>query len=74
MQTEITNILLDKGIITADQLHIAALEQRKQKRLLSEILIDLHFVSEQVIGALRRITAHYLAIIQGIHISIFKKN
>lgn len=52
LQTEITNILLNKGIITADQLHIASLEQQKQKRLLSEILIDLQFVNEQVMGAL----------------------
>lgn len=50
LQEKFAKTLLDQGSITADQLHIALLEQQKQNRSLSEILIDLHFISEQIIG------------------------
>lgn len=52
LQETFAQTLLDQGIVTSDQLHIAVLEQQKQNRLLSEILIDLHFISEQVMGEL----------------------
>lgn len=52
LQDTFAKTLLNQGIVTADQLHIAVLEQQKQNRLLSEILIDLHFISEQVMGEL----------------------
>ncbi len=40
--------LIGKGLITADQLDIALTEQKKNKKLLGEILIALGFVSESV--------------------------
>jgi type II secretory ATPase GspE/PulE/Tfp pilus assembly ATPase PilB-like protein len=52
LQETFTQNLLNQGIVTADQLHIAVLEQQKQNRLLSEILIELHFISEQAMGEL----------------------
>ena len=40
--------LLDKGLISIDQLEIAVTEQKKNGRLLGEILVTLGFVSESV--------------------------
>jgi hypothetical protein len=40
--------LLKKGLISADQLDIALTEQKKNGRLLGEILVTLGFVSESV--------------------------
>ncbi len=40
--------LLNKGLISADQLEIALTEQKKNHRLLGEILVGLGFVSESV--------------------------
>ncbi len=40
--------LLDKGLISADQLDIALTEQKKIGRLLGEVLVGLGFVSESV--------------------------
>jgi type IV pilus assembly protein PilB len=45
-------ILLEKGVITPDQLHIALIEQQKHNEFLSEILINLRFVSPVVVGEL----------------------
>ena len=40
--------LLDKGLISFDQLEIALTEQKKSGRLLGEQLVDLGFVSESI--------------------------
>jgi type II secretory ATPase GspE/PulE/Tfp pilus assembly ATPase PilB-like protein len=40
--------LLDKGLISRDQLEIALTEQKKTHRLLGEVLVSLGFVSESV--------------------------
>ncbi len=40
--------LIDKGLISADQLEIALTEQKKNKKLLGEVLVALGFVSESV--------------------------
>ena len=40
--------LIEKGLITADQLEIALTEQKKKRRLLGEVLVALGFVSESV--------------------------
>ena len=40
--------LLDKGLISIDQLDIALTEQKKNGRLLGEVLVGLGFVSESV--------------------------
>jgi type II secretory ATPase GspE/PulE/Tfp pilus assembly ATPase PilB-like protein len=40
--------LLDKGLISIDQLEIAVTEQKKNGRLLGEVLVGLGFVSESV--------------------------
>ena len=40
--------LLDKGLISFDQLEIAITEQKKNGRLLGEVLVGLGFVSESV--------------------------
>jgi type II secretory ATPase GspE/PulE/Tfp pilus assembly ATPase PilB-like protein len=55
-------ILLEKGIITSDQLHIALIEQQKQGELLGEILINLKFVSPAVICELSSQISGYLHI------------
>ena len=41
--------LLEKGLISIDQLDIALTEQKKNGRLLGEVLVALGFVSESVI-------------------------
>jgi len=40
--------LLEKGLISIDQLEIALTEQKKNGRLLGEVLVSLGFVSESV--------------------------
>ena len=40
--------LLEKGLISADQLEIALTEQKKHGRLLGEQLVGLGFVSESI--------------------------
>jgi type II secretory ATPase GspE/PulE/Tfp pilus assembly ATPase PilB-like protein len=45
-------ILLEKGVITPDQLHIALIEQQKHDEFLSEILINLRFASPAIVGEL----------------------
>ena len=40
--------LLEKGLITIDQLEIGLTEQKKNGRLLGEVLVGLGFVSESV--------------------------
>ncbi len=45
-------ILLEKGVITPDQLHIALIEQQRLNGFLSEILIDLRFAPPAVVGEL----------------------
>ncbi|VAW52598.1 Type II secretion system protein E [hydrothermal vent metagenome] len=40
--------LLEKGVITVDQLDIALTEQKKKGRLLGEVLVTLGFVSESI--------------------------
>lgn len=40
--------LIEKGLITADQLDIALTEQKKNKKLIGEVLVALGFVSESV--------------------------
>ena len=40
--------LLEKGLVTFDQLDIALTEQKKNGRLLGEVLVDLGFVSESI--------------------------
>ncbi len=40
--------LIEKGLITADQLEIALTEQKKNKKLIGEVLVALGFVSESV--------------------------
>lgn len=52
MSTNFEELLLAKGIITPDQLHIALAEQKKNDNFLSEILIDLRFVLPSVVGEL----------------------
>ncbi len=44
--------LLEKGVITSDQLHIALIEQQKHDEFLSEIIINLKFASPAVVGEL----------------------
>lgn len=41
-------ILINKGLITKEQLHQALLEQKKSNKRLGRVLIDLGFVSEEV--------------------------
>ena len=50
MSTSFEEILLERGIITPDQLHIALAEQLKNQAFLSEILVDLRFVTPNVMG------------------------
>ncbi len=52
MSNRFEEILLEKGVITPDQLHIALIEQQKVDGFISEILIDLRFASPLVIGEL----------------------
>lgn len=52
MSNRFEEILLEKGIITPDQLHIALTQQQKLNGFLSEILIDLRFASPAVVGEL----------------------
>lgn len=52
MSERFEEILLAKGIVTPDQLHIALIEQEKQKDQLGDILIDLKFVAPSVVGNL----------------------
>lgn len=52
MSNRLEEILLEKEIITPDQLHIALIEQQKLNGFLSEILIDLRFASPSVVGKL----------------------
>ena len=40
--------LVEKGLATADQVHIALTEQKKNGRLIGELLVSLGFVSESV--------------------------
>ena len=40
--------LLEKSLVTADQLDIALTEQKKNGRLLGEVLVSLGFISESV--------------------------
>ncbi|MCK5720874.1 MAG: Flp pilus assembly complex ATPase component TadA [Thiomargarita sp.] len=47
------DILLEKHIITADQLNIAVIEQKKNAKPLDKILINLGFVSEAVVRDLK---------------------
>jgi hypothetical protein len=48
MKERLGQQLLDKGLISIDQLEIAVTEQKKNGRLLGEILVALGFVSESV--------------------------
>lgn len=50
--TDFEEILLNKGVITQDQLRIALMQQQKNKNFLSEILIDLRFVEPNIMGEL----------------------
>lgn len=50
MKKEFAEILVEKGIISPDQMHIALQEQKKQNKLLSEIIIELHFSNPEIIG------------------------
>ena len=52
MSDRFGEILLEKGVITPDQLHIALIEQQKHDEFLSEILINLRFASPAVVGEL----------------------
>ena len=52
MSDRFEEILLEKGVITPDQLHIALIEQQKVDGFLSEILIDLRFVLPAIVGKL----------------------
>lgn len=52
MSTAFQEILLQRGIISPDQLHIALIEQQKTNSFLGEILIDLEFASPKIIGEL----------------------
>lgn len=52
MSERFEEILLEKEIITSDQLHIALIEQQKHNEPLGEILINLKFVSPAIIGEL----------------------
>ncbi|MCK4834654.1 MAG: secretion system protein E, partial [Gammaproteobacteria bacterium] len=40
--------LIEKGLVTIDQLDIALTEQKKNDRLLGEVLVGLGFVSESI--------------------------
>ena len=44
--------LVDKGIISKDQLEVALLEQRRSGKLLGEILVDLGFITEHTLSAM----------------------
>jgi len=46
---DLGNILIDKGIITPDQLEIAALEQKRSREQPGRILVRLGFVTEDII-------------------------
>jgi type II secretory ATPase GspE/PulE/Tfp pilus assembly ATPase PilB-like protein len=52
LSNRLEEILLEKEIITPDQLHIALAQQQKLNGFLSEILIDLRFAAPAVIGEL----------------------
>jgi general secretion pathway protein E/type IV pilus assembly protein PilB len=43
--------LVDMGLISADQLHVALLEKRSSTKMLGEILVDLGFITEQALAA-----------------------
>ena len=42
------DMLIDKGLITQDQLRIALMEQKKQNQPLGKILVQIGFISESV--------------------------
>lgn len=42
--------LISLGLISADQLEIALLEQRQRKALLGQILVDMNFLTESALG------------------------
>lgn len=46
-RTSFESILLEQGLITADQLYVAKEEKKKQAGLLGEILVDLNFLEPQ---------------------------
>ncbi len=48
LKVKIGQQLIEKGLISADQLDIALTEQKKHGRLLGEILVGLGFVSESI--------------------------
>lgn len=56
--TRIGEWMLAKGMITADQLDIALIEQQKHRLLLGQQLVRLHFVTDAMI---RDVLAHYHA-------------
>jgi len=56
--TRIGEWMLAKGMITADQLEIALIEQQKHRLLLGQQLVRLHFVTDAMI---RDVLAHYHA-------------
>jgi type IV pilus assembly protein PilB len=43
--------LVDQGLITPDQLKVALYEKQKSSKLLGEILVDLSFISSEVLSA-----------------------
>ncbi len=44
--------LVQKGLISADQLDVALLEQRRGDKMLGEVLVDLGFITENTLTAL----------------------
>ena len=48
IKTKLGHRLLDKGLVTIDHLEIALTEQKKNGRLLGEVLVGLGFVSESI--------------------------
>lgn len=45
----IGDVLVDKGIITADQLQVALHEKNKTGKMVGEILVDLGFISQELL-------------------------
>lgn len=43
--------LVEMGLISADQLHVALLEKRTSPKMLGELLVDLGFITEQALAA-----------------------
>ncbi len=50
--TRIGDRLVSKGLISADQLDVALLEQKRRGKMLGEVLVDLGFITENALASM----------------------